>query len=425
MAKHLSPTDALNYVKSNDRIYIHSVAASPQILIDALAKRAYELRNVEIVHLHTECKPSYINEEYPDSFNLKSFFVGANVRKATQSGIADYIPVFLSETPSLFTKNILPLDVALVQVSPPDLHGYCSLGVSVDATYAAVKCAKLVIAQVNENMPRTYGDGLMHLKHFDILVEHNSDLPCIVMPDATDIEMRIGKHASGLIEDGATLQMGIGAIPNAVLASLDGHKNLGIHTEMFSDGLIPLVEKGIVTGTNKKLNPEMIVSAFVMGTKKLYDFVDKNPGVQMKDVAYTNDVAIIRQNPKVTSINSAIEIDLTGQVCADSIGSKQYSGVGGQIDFIRGASYSEGGKPIIALPSTTRKGETKIVPFLKEGAGVVSTRANVHYIVTEFGVANLYGKSLQERARLLINISHPNHREYLEKQAFNRFGRYL
>ncbi|MEQ6119959.1 acetyl-CoA hydrolase/transferase C-terminal domain-containing protein [Reichenbachiella sp. MALMAid0571] len=423
MAKLLSPTDALNYIKSNDRVYIHSVAASPQILIDALAKRACELKNVEIVHLHTECNPSYINEEYPDSFRLKSFFVGANVRKATQSGIADYIPVFLSEIPSLFKKNILPLDVALVQVSPPDRHGYCSLGVSVDATYSAVKCAKLVIAQVNKNMPRTYGDGLMHIKHFDILVEHNSDLPCIAMPEATEIEMRIGKHASGLIEDGATLQMGIGAIPNAVLASLDGHKNLGIHTEMFSDGLIPLVEKGIVTGTKKKLNPEMIVSAFVMGTKKLYDFVDKNPGVQMKDVAYTNDVAVIRQNPKVTSINSAIEIDLTGQVCADSIGSRQYSGVGGQIDFIRGASYSEGGKPIIALPSTTRKGETKIVPFLKEGAGVVSTRANVHYIVTEFGVANLYGKSLQERARLLINISHPNHREYLEKQAYDRFGR--
>ena len=215
MAKHLSPTEALNYVKSNDCIYIHSVAASPQILIDALAKRACELKNVEIVHLHTECKPSYINENYPDSFKLKSFFVGANVRRATQSGIADYIPVFLSEIPALFTKNILPLDVALVQVSPPDQHGYCSLGVSVDATYSAVKCAKLVIAQVNENMPRTYGDGLMHLKHFDILVEHNSDLPCIVMPEPTDIEMRIGKHTSGLIEDGATLQMGIGAIPNA------------------------------------------------------------------------------------------------------------------------------------------------------------------------------------------------------------------
>lgn len=423
MAKILSSLEAANYIKSNDRVFIHSVAAAPQILIDALSNRAHELKNVEIVHLHTESNPSYISDKYPESFVVKSFFVGANVRKATQAGLADYIPVFLSEIPSLFKEGILPLDVALVQISPPDKHGYCSLGVSVDATYRAVKSAKLVIAQVNENMPRTYGDGLMNISHFDILVEHNSDLPIVQIPEPSETEMRIGAHVSGLIDNGATLQMGIGAIPNAVLASLGNHQKLGIHTEMFSDGLIPLVERGIVTGENKKLNSEMIVSAFVMGTKKLYDFVDENPGVQMKDVAYTNDVAIIRQNPKVTSINSAIEIDLTGQVCADSIGTKQYSGVGGQIDFIRGASYSKGGKPIIALPSTTRKGESKIVPHLKEGAGVVSTRANVHYIVTEYGVANLYGKSLQERARLMIDIANPIHQEELERQVFERFHR--
>lgn len=422
MSQYLTAEEAVKYVKSNDRVFIHSVAAAPQVLIDALTERASEIQNVEIVHLHTESKASYLDENCCDSFKVKSLFVGANVRRATNSGKADYIPVFLSEIPKLLQQT-LPIDVALVQVSPPDRHGYCSLGVSVDATHTAVECAGLVIAQVNENMPRTYGDGLMHISNFDYLVEHNCPIHTVEVPEPSDIEQRIGKYVAGLVEDGATLQMGIGAIPNAVLASLTNHKDLGIHTEMFSDGVIPLVEKGVITGANKKLYPDRIVSAFIMGTQKLYDFVHDNPGVMMMDVAFTNDVAVIRKNPKVTSINSAIEIDLTGQVCADSIGTKQYSGVGGQIDFIRGASYSEGGKPIIALSSVTNKGVSKIVPVLKEGAGVVSTRANVHHIATEYGIVDLYGKSLQERARLLIDIAHPDHREALEKAAFERFQR--
>lgn len=422
MSQYLSAEEALKYVKSNDRVFIHSVAAAPQVLIDALSDRAPEIENVEIVHLHTESKATYLDDNCCKSFKVKSLFVGANVRKATNAGQADYIPVFLSEIPKLL-RETLPIDVALVQVSPPDKHGYCSLGVSVDATHTAVECAKIVIAQVNENMPRTYGDGLMHISNFDYLVEHTCPIHTVEVPEPSEIEQRIGKYVAGLVEDGATLQMGIGAIPNAVLASLTNHKDLGIHTEMFSDGVIPLVEKGIITGAKKKLHPDRIVSAFIMGTQKLYDFVHDNPGVMMMDVAFTNDVSVIRKNPKVTSINSAIEIDLTGQVCADSIGTRQYSGVGGQIDFIRGASYSEGGKPIIALSSVTSKGATKIVPVLKEGAGVVSTRANVHYIATEFGIVDLYGKSLQERARLLIDIAHPDHREELEKAAFERFNK--
>ncbi|MEO9964908.1 MAG: acetyl-CoA hydrolase/transferase C-terminal domain-containing protein [Reichenbachiella sp.] len=424
MSKYLEANEALEYVKSNDRIFIHSVAAAPQILIDALTNRAPDLENVELVHLHTECNASYLDEKYSKSFKVKSFFVGSNVRRATQLGIADYIPVFLSEIPKLI-KETLPIDVALVQISPPDKHGYCSLGVSVDATHTAVSCAKLVIAQVNKNMPRTYGDGMMHISNFDYLVEHDCPIHTVEVPEPTSVERRIGSYVAGMVDNGATLQMGIGAIPNAVLASLTNHKKLGIHTEMFSDGVIPLVEKGIITGELKKLYPERIVSAFIMGTQKLYDFVDDNPGVMMMDVSFTNDVSVIRKNPKVTSINSAIEIDLTGQVCADSIGIRQYSGVGGQIDFIRGASYSEGGKPIIALSSVTNKGASKIVPVLKEGAGVVSTRANVHYIATEYGIADLYGKSLQERARMLINISHPDHREELEKAAYARFNRLI
>ncbi|MEQ8549890.1 MAG: acetyl-CoA hydrolase/transferase C-terminal domain-containing protein [Cyclobacteriaceae bacterium] len=421
MAKYVNSHEALSYLKSGDRVFIHSVAAAPQHLIDAMVERKGELTNVEIVHLHTESDAKYVGPECQGIFHLKSFFVGPNVRQATQANRADYIPVFLSEVPSLFRNNILPIDVALVQVCPPDKHGYCSLGVSVDASLAAIETAKIVIAQVNAKMPRTMGDGCIHLSHFDYLVAHDADIPVVEAAPLSEAETRIGCHVASLVENGATLQMGIGNIPNAVLAALGDHKALGVHTEMFSDGIIPLVEKGVITGEKKKLNRGKIVSSFLMGTKKLYDFVDQNPGILMMDVAYVNDVATIRQNPKVTSINSAIEIDLTGQVCADSIGTKHFSGVGGQIDFIRGASYSKGGKPIIAI-SSTNKGFSKIVPTLKEGAGVVSTRANVHYIVTDYGIANLYGKSLGERAKLLIDIAHPNHREALTKAAFERFG---
>lgn len=422
MSKYVTADEAVSVIASGNRVFIHSVAAAPRLLIEAMVRRASELRNVEIVHLHTEGEAPYAKPEYADSFRVNAFFVGANVRKALAEGRADYVPIFLSEVPALFRRNILPLDVALVQVSPPDKHGFCSLGVSVDVSRAAVQKARYVIAQVNPNMPRTHGDGLIHADVFHAMIESNDQLHLFENPPANDIELKIGQNVASLIEDGATLQMGIGAIPDAVLGALGSHKHLGIHTEMFSNGLIDLVEKGVVTGDHKRVHPGKIVAGFVMGNRKLYDFIDDNPLVAMLDIAYVNDTAVIRRNPKVTSINSAIEIDLTGQVCADSIGMMQYSGVGGQMDFIRGASLSEGGKPIIAMPSTTAKGISRIVPFLKQGAGVVTTRAHMHYVVTEYGVANLYGKNMRQRAYELINLAHPDHREDLLREAHSRFG---
>ncbi|MEO6869502.1 MAG: acetyl-CoA hydrolase/transferase C-terminal domain-containing protein, partial [Ginsengibacter sp.] len=340
-------------------------------------------------------------------------------------GRGDYIPVFLSEIPNLFRRNILPLDVALVHVSLPDQHGFCSLGVSVDVAATAVKTSKYVIAQINPNMPRTFGDGQVHINNFNAVVRTESLLPEIVS-DKSDSPAfkKIGMYCADLIEDGATVQTGIGAIPDAVLASLTGHKELGIHTEMFSDGILPLVEKGVITNQHKKKGRGKIMTSFILGTRKLYDFVHNNPGILVMNIDYVNDTAIIRANPKVAAINSAIEIDITGQVCSDSIGTYHYSGVGGQVDFMRGAALSEGGKPIIALTSTTSKGISKIVPFLKQGAGVVTTRAHAHYIVTEYGIAFLYGKNMRERAKALINIAHPNHRETLEKAAFERFRQF-
>lgn len=421
--EHTTAEEAVQMISSGDRVFIHSVAAAPRILIEAMVKRAPELREVELVQLHTEGEAPYARPEYADSFFTNALFVGHNVRKAVNEGNADYLPVFLSEVPHLFRNRILPLDVALVQVSPPDKHGYCSLGTSVDASRAAVQSAHRVIAQVNPRMPRTHGDGIFHVSRFDAVVEVDEPLPEVEVSEPDEIEMKIGKNCASLVEDGATLQMGIGAIPNAVLKSLGSHRHLGIHTEMFSDGVIDLVEKGVITGRNKAKHPEKIVASFVMGTQKLYDFVDDNPGVSMLDAAYVNDTAVIRKNPKVTAINSAIEVDLTGQVCADSIGTRQYSGVGGQMDFIRGASLSKGGKPIIALPSQTGGGISRITPFLKQGAGVVTTRAHVQYVVTEYGIANLYGKNLHQRANALIRIAHPDHRETLEKAAFERFGK--
>lgn len=421
-SRSLSAAEAVSKVRSGDRVFVHGVAAAPHVLIDALVARAAELHDVEIVHLHTEGGAPYAAPEFAESFRVNAFFVGSNVREAVNRGDGDYIPVFLSEIPALFRKDVLPLDVALVHVSPPDSHGFCSLGVSVDIARAAVECAKIVIAQVNPRMPRTHGDALLHVKDIDATVDVNVQLPQVFPPKLSDNDRAIGRHIAELIENGATLQMGIGSIPNAVLASLDGHRDLGVHTEMFSDGLIDLVDKGIVTGRKKVKHPGKIVAGFVMGTQRLYDFVHDNPQVLMLDMAYVNDSFVIRRNPKVTAINSAIEVDLTGQVCADSIGTRLYSGVGGQMDFIRGASLSEGGKPIIALPSQTAKGESKIVSFLKPGAGVVTTRAHVHYIVTEYGVANLYGRNLKQRARALVEIAHPEHREHLEREAFKRFS---
>jgi len=413
--------EAVAVIKSGDRVFIHSVAAAPQQLIHAMTERAPELLDVEVIHLHTEGEAPYADPKYDGHFKVNAMFLGKNVRDGVENGQADYIPVFLSETPHLFRNNILPVDVALIQVSPPDKHGCCSLGVSVDVTPAAIENADFVVAQVNPNMPRTHGDGLIQTSEIDFAVEVDDDLPEMTYPDLDPTIRAIGRNVANLVEDGATLQMGIGAIPDAVLATLDGHKNLGIHTEMFAERVIDLVEKGVVNNRNKNIHPGKIVASFLMGSRNLYDFVDDNPLIAMLDVAYVNSTNVICRNPKVTAINSAIEVDITGQVCADSIGTKLYSGVGGQMDFIRGASLSEGGKPIIALPSATNSGISRIVPFLKQGAGVVTTRAHVHYVVTEYGVANLFGKNLRQRVKALINIAHPDHREMLEKEAFKRY----
>jgi len=412
---------AVECIQSGNRVFIHSVAQTPHRLIAAMVARADQLREVEVCHIHTEGHLPYCEEQYQGVFKPNAFFIGANMRKQVNAGLADYVPIFLSEIPLLFQRNILPIDVALIQVSPPDAHGFCSLGPSVDVSLAAIKSAKYVVAQVNPNVPRTHGDGMIHFSTIHAAVECDDPIYEVAVKPTTETEQRIGRYVAELVDNGATLQMGIGGIPNAVLAELIHHQKLGIHTEMFSDGIIDLVERGVVTGEKKKVLPYKLVSCFAMGSRRLYDFLHDNPGVTMKEVSYTNDTAIIRRNPKVTAINSAIEVDLTGQVCADTIGTYQYSGVGGQMDFVRGASLSEGGKPIIALPSVTKYGESKIVPFLKLGAGVTTTRAHVHYIVTEYGVANLYGKNLRQRAHALIQIAHPDHRETLERQAHERF----
>jgi acyl-CoA hydrolase len=405
--------EAIKNIKSGNNVFVHSAAAVPKHLVRAMADRHAELRNVSIYQIHTEGAAPYSNPDYKASFAIKTFFVGANTREMVQTGNGSYIPMFLSEVPALFRKGVIPIDVALISVSPPDKHGYCSLGTSVDISLAATQCAKIVIAQINDQMPRTHGDGLIHISKINIQVEESEPLPEVISSELTNEQKQIGKIIAELIEDGSTLQMGIGAIPNAVLSCLQNHKNLGVHSEMFSDGVLPLIEKGVINGANKKKHPGMIVSSFVVGSKKLYDFIDDNPMVQMLDFGYVNSVSVIQKNPKVVAINSAIEIDITGQVCADSIGNKIFSGVGGQMDFIRGASFSEGGKPIIALTSTTKSGISKIVPFLKKGAGVVTTRAHVHFVVTEYGAVNLYGKTIEERVKLLISIAHPAHREQL------------
>ncbi|NOY94983.1 MAG: acetyl-CoA hydrolase/transferase family protein [Chlorobi bacterium] len=422
--KIISAEEAVKVIKSNDRVHLHSVAETPHLLINAMCERGRnkEFRNVRIQHIHTEGPAPYAGPEFEGIFQLESFFVGHNVRKQTQAGYADYIPVFLHETQRLIREGYLNVNVAMIQVSPPDKFGYVSLGTSVDATLAAVEMADTVIAIINPNVPRAFGDAMITINDIDIFVEDNSPLITAVPSEITESDRRIGKYVAELVEDGATLQMGIGSIPNAVLSMLNNHKDLGVHSEMFADGILPLFDKGIVNGKNKAVDNGKMVATFLMGSKELYDFVHDNPGVAMQDVKYTNRVNIIAQNPKVTAINSALEIDITGQVCADSIGIKFYSGVGGQIDFLRGASLSKGGKPIIAIPSVTKKGVSKISPILTPGAGVVSTRANIHWLVTEYGAVNLYGRTLQDRAKLIISIAHPDHQEELDKAAFDRFG---
>jgi 4-hydroxybutyrate CoA-transferase len=419
--RYVPAEQAVALVRSGQRVFVHGGAATPQLLLRALAARAGELRDVELVHLHTEGENPCVAPGAVASFRTNALFLGANVRDAVARGDADYVPAFLSEMPRLFRGGVLRLDVALVHVSPPDKHGCCSLGVSVDIARAAVDSAAVVIAQVNPRMPRTHGDGLVHASRFTAAVEVDAELPAHAPAVLGEQELAIGRHCAALVADGATLQMGIGAIPDAVLAALDGHRDLGVHTEMFSDGVLRLVERGAITGRRKAVHPGKLVAGFALGTRALYDFLDDNPQVAMLDIAYVNDPGVIRRNPGVVAINSAIEVDLTGQVCADSIGTMMWSGVGGQMDFLRGAALSAGGKPVIALPSVTSKGVSRLVPLLRPGAGVVTTRAHVHWVVTEYGAVDLYGRNLRQRARALISIAHPQHRELLERAARERF----
>lgn len=424
-SKYITADEAVRCIKSGDRVFIHGSAATPVNLVKALQRRRWEISDVELVSITTLGELDFNNPVHRDSFYFNSLFVSANTRAVVNSDHGDYIPIFLSQIPQLFKTGKLPIDVAMVQVSPPDAHGYCSLGTSVDIARAAVETAKTVIATVNPLMPRTHGDGFIHLSKIQSLVWQESELPEVdYSAKSKDVTVQIGKNVASLIEDGATLQVGIGAIPDQVLRNLTNHQNLGLHTEMFSDGVIPLINSGVINNSLKKLNRGKSVTSFLAGTRKLYDFVNDNPTIQVKDISYVNDTSIIRQNPKVVAINSALELDLTGQVCADSLGTYQYSGIGGQMDFIHGASLSEGGKPIIALPSVTSGGQSRIVPFLKDGAGVVTTRGHIHWVVTEYGIVDLFGKSLKQRARALISIAHPDHRENLEKAFCDRFGSY-
>jgi acyl-CoA hydrolase len=423
MIRHLSAAEAVQCVQSGHRVFVHGSAATPVSMFRALLARAGQISNVELVAISTLGSIDWNRPEVHKHFFLNSLFVSENVRGWVSSHGGDYIPVFLSEIPNLFRTGRMPLDVALLQVSPPDAHGYCSLGTSVDAALAAAQTAKRVVAQINPRMPRTLGDSHIHISKIHECYDEEAALPEVNYATSVDaISEGIGKRVAELIEDSSTLQMGIGAIPDAVLRFLTTHKRLGIHTEMFSDGLVDLVKRGVVTNEDKKVERGKIVTTFVLGTRKVYDFVNDNPSVSFRDVSWVNDTSVIRKNSKVIAINSAIQIDLTGQVCADSIGTAQFSGIGGQMDFMRGASLSEGGKPIIALPSMTSKHISRIVPMLNPGAGVVTTRGHVHYVVTEHGTVNLYGKGLQERARLLIGIAAPEHREQLERAYRDRFG---
>ena len=422
MSQYVSAEEAVSLIKSGDRIFSHGSACTPNLLIDELAKQSTRLKNVEFVSITQQGKVEIAKPQYKDSFFINSLFVSTPVREAVNSERGDFVPVFLSEIPMLFKSDILPLDVAMVTVTPPDRHGYCTLGTSVDVARSAVDHAKIIIAQVNPRMPRTHGDGMIHVSKIDKLVWHEEELLTIdYSAKVTDCEMIIGKNVAELIDDRSTLQMGIGTIPDAVLQCLHNHKDLGVHTEMISDGIVDLVAKDIVNNKFKGTHSNCTITSFAFGTRKLYDYIDDNPAFSFMDVEHVNYPINIMKNKKMVAINSAIEIDLTGQVCADSIGTFQFSGIGGQMDFMRGAALSEGGKPIIAISSRTKKGVPRIVPLLKPGAGVVTTRGHIHWVVTEFGATNLYGKSLKQRAKALINISHPDDREMLEKETFERF----
>eukprot|EP00794_Sanderia_malayensis_P009661 gene9661-10648_t len=423
--RYMSADEAVKVVKSGDTVFVHGTSATPLPLLESLAQwgKNADLHDVQLWHIHTE-GPGLCNEpEYEGIFRSVSLFTGPNSRKAIEEGRGDYVPIFLGEIPLLFRRNIVNIDVALVQVSPPDPHGFCSLGPSVECTRAAIQNAKYIVGLCNPQCPRTFGDSQVHQSHLDAFVYIDHPLPAghprIPSKEDTIIGSLI---AENLVDNGATLQMGIGAIPDCVLASLKGHKDLGIHTEMFSDGVVDLSKEGVITNSKKVIHTGKIVSGFAIGSQRVYDFLHNNPSVVMCDISFTNDPTIIQMNPKVTAINSCIEVDLTGQAVSDSIGPRIYSGVGGQVDFLRGAAICKDGKgkPILSMPSVTKRGESKIVPYIKEGGGVVTSRAHMHYLVTEFGIAYLFGKSLRQRAHALIQIAHPDHREFLEKSAFER-----
>ncbi len=411
---------ALSVIESGNRIYIGGGSGVPIGLTEGLTARAPDLRDVELVHILTFAEAPYVAPEFAESFRVNALFIGSNVRQAVHDGRADFTPVFLSEIPGMFRNGIMPIDVALVSVSPPDEHGFCCFGVEVGTTKPAAESARIIIAEVNRQMPRTLGDSFIHVSRLHHIVEVDRPIPEAPQGGASEVHLKIGEHIAGMIPDGATLQMGIGSIPDAVLHHLGSHKDLGIHTELFSDGVIDLVNQGIITCSRKTFHPGKIISGFLFGSKELYEFVDNNPLIEMHPTDYVNDPFNIAQNDKMVAINSAVEVDLTGQVCADSIGSRIYSGVGGQVDFIRGAARSKGGLPIIAFPATAKGGQlSRIVPTLKDGAGVVTTRNDVHYIVTEFGVASLYGKTVRQRTKELINIAHPKFRDELTQAAKN------
>jgi len=422
--KLITAEEAVRSIKSGNRVYVHPGCAVPELLVNAMVARKDELENVEVCHLMAVGNAPYTRPEMEGHFRHNAFFIGANVRSAIREGRADFTPIFLSEIPGLFYRGILPIDVALIHVSPPDEHGFCSFGVGVECTKPATEVAKVIIAQVNPNMPRALGDSFIHINKITHIVE--TDVPLKELPqvagDVTSDELavfqKIGQNIASLIEDGATLQMGIGSIPDAVMLYLKAKKDLGIHTEMFSDGVVRLVEEGIINNEKKTLHPGKIIASFVLGSRALFDFIDNNPIIEFHPSHYVNNPFIIGRNARMVAINSALEVDLTGQVCADSIGYYLFSGIGGQVDFIRGAAYSEGGKPIIALPSTAKGGTvSRIVPHLTEGAGVTTSRGDVHYVVTEYGIADLYGKTVRQRTQSLIGIAHPNFRESLEQFA--------
>ena len=410
--------EALKIIKSDSTIFVHGAAATPVQMLKELVENSEHLKNIEMIHIHTEGECYYADEKYKDRFHVTSLFTGHNLRGKLDYDRIDYLPCFLSEIPLLFRRGIKKLDVALIQVSSPDTHGFVSLGVSVDVAKSAVECADVVIAHINPQMPRVHGDGFIHVNDIDFAVELDTPIYSPAKKALSDVEMMIGKNVASLVEDGATIQLGIGAIPNAVAMNLMTHKNLGLHTEMWSDGAFELIKKGVINNSQKKFFQGTTTSSFVIGSREVYDFIDDNMSAVNFEASYTNYPINIMRNPKVTAINSAVEIDLTGQVCADSIGHKIISGVGGQMDFMRAAALSEGGKPIFAISSRTPKGISRLVSNLKPGAGVVTTRAHVHYVATEYGVVNLFGKSLNQRAQAIISISHPNDRERLEKEWF-------